>query len=175
MSATNRGSVKISQEFYPTPDYTIKSLFDLVNWDKVNFFLEPCKGDGAIYNKVPNTVEYKDYAELREGIDYLKHDFQFDNYDLIVTNPPFSLTCEFLEKSFSELDSKGCICYLQRLNFLGSQKRKEWWNKIGTPNKLLVLSKRPKFVNGATDATEYAWFCWDNNDIINLPNGIHVV
>jgi hypothetical protein len=36
MSATNRGSVKISQEFYPTPDYTRDSLYDLINWDKRN-------------------------------------------------------------------------------------------------------------------------------------------
>lgn len=176
MSATNRGSVKINQEFYPTPDYTRDSLYELINWDKVNSFLEPCKGDGVLYDAVPNNVEFKDYAELREGKDYLTS-FQFPHnfFDLIVTNPPFSLTQEFLEKSLVEVSKFGCICYLQRLNFLGSQKRKDWWNKIGTPNKLLVLSKRPKFVYGATDAAEYGWFCWDFGDKINLKDGIHVI
>jgi hypothetical protein len=175
MSATNRGSIKISQEFYPTPDYTRNSLYALINWDKVNSFLEPCKGNGVLYYAVPDTVEFKDYSEIREGKDYLTDDYNFYDFDLIVTNPPFSLTCEFIEKSFTEVANDGCICYLQRLNFLGSQKRKNWWSKIGTPNKLLVLSKRPKFVNGASDASEYAFFCWDFGNKIKLKNGIHVI
>jgi len=31
---------------------------------------------------------------------------------------------------------------------------------------LHVISKRPSFTGGGTDATEYAWFIWDNTDRI---------
>jgi hypothetical protein len=170
MSATNRGALRNNNDFYPTPDYTINSLFNFIDFDKVTSFLEPCKGDGAIYDKVKCSI--KTYCELSEPIpkDYLKR--EYGKFDLIVTNPPFSIAKEFLEKSITESD---CVCYLLRLNFLGSIKRKPLWTKIGTPNKLLVLTKRPSFTGRGTDATEYGWFCWDKNNKINLPNGIHIV
>lgn len=168
MSATNRGSTREPRDFYPTPDYTVRPLLKLINWNRVDSFLEPCKGDGAIYNLIDTKV--KQWAEINEGVDYLTT--SFPKRDLIITNPPFLLAKEFLEKSLTESD---CVCYLLRLNYLGSSKRKSFWNKIGTPNKLLVLSKRPSFTGNGTDATEYAWFCWDKSGLINLPEGIHIL
>lgn len=168
MSATNRGAIRNENDFYPTPTYSVSSLLNLIKWDKVTSFLEPCRGDGAIYNLVDTKV--KQWAEINEGIDYLTTSFV--KRDLIITNPPFTFAKEFLEKSLTESD---CVCYLLRLNYLGSQARKSFWNKIGTPNKLLILSKRPSFTGKGTDATEYAWFCWDKSELINLPNGIHII
>jgi len=170
MSATNRGAKRVANDFYPTPGYTIDSMLNLINWNEVNTFLEPCKGDNAIYNKVPDTVD-KHWCELSLGRDYLES-IESQEYDLIVTNPPFSIADQFIQKSLSESKT---VCYLLRLNYFGAQKRNKWWNEIGTPNKLLVLSRRPKFINNQADATEYAWFCWDKQDIINLPDGIHVI
>lgn len=168
MSATNRGTIRNENDFYPTPIYSVSPLLNLIKWDKVISFLEPCRGDGAIYNLVDTKV--KQWAEINEGIDYLTTSFA--KRDLIITNPPFTFAKEFLEKSLTESD---CVCYLLRLNYLGSQARKPFWNKVGTPNKLLILSKRPSFTGKGTDATEYAWFCWDKSELINLPNGIHII
>jgi hypothetical protein len=171
MSATNRGAVRVQNDFYPTPGYTIDSLFEFINWDRVKSFCEPCKGSGAILDKVPQ-LPVMSYCELSEGVDYLTYPYAVDKFDLIVTNPPFSLAAEFLVKSLREAR---CVAYLLRLNYLGSQKRVQLWDEIGTPNKLLVLSKRPKFINNQADATEYAWFCWDRENIIDLSPGVHVL
>lgn len=170
MSATNRGAIKNQNDFYPTPDYTVNSLLEYIDFNNINSFLEPCRGDGKIYDKISCTI--KTYCEISDDIpkDYLKT--QYNKFDLIVTNPPFSLAQEFLEKSLIESD---CTCYLLRLNFLGSAKRKELWERIGTPNKLLVLSKRPSFTGKGTDATEYAWFCWDKTNNIKLKDGIYIL
>lgn len=168
MSATNRGTLRNENDFYPTPVYSVKPLVDLIDWSRVNSFLEPCKGDGAIYDLVDCKI--KQWAEINEGVDYLQR--VFSEADLIITNPPFTLAKEFLEKSLTESD---CVCYLLRLNYLGSSKRKPFWKQVGTPNKLLVLIKRPSFTGKGTDATEYAWFCWDRSNLINLPNGIHIL
>lgn len=170
MSATGRGSKRQAQDFYPTPDYTVDSLLEYIQFSTIRSFLEPCKGDGAIFDKIPQ-VPVKHYCELSEDKDYFA--FGADQkYDLIVTNPPYSQAQEFVEKSLSEART---VCYLLRLDFLGAQKRKEWWNRIGTPDKLLVLSKRPKFVNNKSDANEYGWFIWDYGSYIHLSKGIHVV
>lgn len=168
MSATNRGSVRVDRDFYPTPTYTVRSLLDHMDLTKVNSFLEPCRGEDSIFKQV--NVKEKYWAELSLGVDYLTT--VFNKVDLIITNPPFTLAKEFLKKSLAESD---CVCYLLRINYLGSKIRKPFWKEIGTPNKLLVLSKRPSFIKGKTDATEYAWFCWDKSDIINLENGIHIL
>lgn len=205
MSATNRGSTIISQEFYPTPKKTVDSILGEIDMSKVTSFLEPCKGAGHIYNYVD--AQYKHYCELSEGKDYLTT--PFSNIDLILTNPPFSLAQEFITKARTESNT---VVMLQRINYLGSQSRKKFW-ELNSPTHLFVLADRPKFIakctnkklntNGkrlckdsnsyqihdtpelcltcgaktapASDATEYAWFVWDTADIIKKPNGIYVI
>jgi hypothetical protein len=129
MSATNRGAVRNEFDFYATPKEPIEKILAEVD----------CK---------------KDYAEIREDKDY------FDSRvmsDLIITNPPFNIALDFLQKSLKESKT---VVYLLRLNFLGSQKRKEFWQS-NPPTHLFTLAKRPSFTGKGTDATEYAWFVWD--------------
>jgi hypothetical protein len=83
--------------------------------DLVSSSLEPCRASGRIYDRLPGD---RWYAEIEEGIDYL--DAAFPEVDLIVTNPPFSIAAEFLEKSLTEAS---CVVYLLRLNFLGTKRR----------------------------------------------------
>jgi len=46
VSAANRGSEIISQEFYPTPSYTVDSILSEIDFSKVKSFREPCRGGG---------------------------------------------------------------------------------------------------------------------------------
>jgi len=149
---------------------------------------------GIIFDKID--APYKDYFELSEGLDYLKS--EACKVDLILTNPPFSLAQEFIEKAISESDT---VCMLQRVNYLGSKARKEFWNR-NPPTHMFVLSSRPKFiakcskcknpksyqvgtiekcplcdgkVRPQSDATEYAWFVWDKKNVFKKEKGIYVV
>ena len=122
MSSTKRGTVREVNDFYPTPQNTIDSIFALIDFSKVKSFLEPCRGNGAIFNRKELNNCEKHWAELSEGVDYFET--TFPHVDLIVTNPPFNLSQQFLDKSLTEADT---IVYLQRLNWLGSKKRKPWW------------------------------------------------
>ncbi len=191
MSSTNRGAIRVTNDKYITPAQAIDSLLDTLQIPHYCTFMEPCKGDGAIFNRVDCAVKL--YAEIDEGKDYLA--LPSDDYDLIITNPPFSLAIEFLEKSLSEADS---VFYLLRLNFLGSQKRKAFWN-ANPPTHVLVLSDRPCFVwvcktckaayhpgstticecggkvRAQTDSIEYAWFGWDRAGFCGLSEGVHVL
>lgn len=181
MSSTGRGTKRIDKDNYPTPLYSLTPMIERINFTNVQSFLEPCKGDGRILNLIPDNVRSKLWCEIREGSDYLKA--PLFNIDLIVTNPPFSISIPFLEKSLQEAKT---VCYLQRINWLGSDKRKDFWN-THTPDKLFVLSKRPAFIKeylkllspeeaaeyleskkskSSTDSSEYAWFIWDKLDIV---------
>ena len=185
MSATGRGTKRNENDFYATPAKVVDQIIQEIDWTEVHSFLEPCRGEGAIYNKVPKprykemeerfddpTLPLMFHAELSEGIDYLKAYFSLPKQSLILTNPPFSLAQEFVTKSLKEAD---CVVYLQRLNWFGSKKRKEFWEKNPVTH-LFVLSQRPSFTGKGTDACEYAWFVWDRTGtIMKRPKGIYVL
>jgi len=165
-------------DFYPTPRDVVEKLFDHYFLDGVDneTILEPCAGDGviveAIKRRYPRAVisaieidaTHEDALQATEPDFYVLKDFlklnnaQLNCYDWVITNPPFSLAQEFIEKSL-QIAQKGVIMLL-RLNFLGSQKRHNFWIK-NPPDKIMVLSKRPSFTGNGTDSQEYAWFIWD--------------
>lgn len=168
MSST-RG-FKVKNEVYPTPTDCAKAMVDKIEFRPGDVFLEPCRGlDRAIYNLIPLPIEQKMWAELAEGVDYLRTDFGEKSIDVIMTNPPFSLTEEFLWKSLRELKDDGTLIMMQRLNYLGSIKRVPFWQDVGMPDKLAVIVPRPRFVGCKSDSCEYAWYIYDRGGRIDLP------
>jgi hypothetical protein len=81
---------------------------------------------------------------------------------MIIGNPPFSLAQEFLEKCFEIAKDDTYVVMLLRLAFLESRKRHKFWQE-NPLHKLYVLSERPSFINGKTDATAYGWFVWQRS------------
>lgn len=199
MSSTNRGQARVSNDRYLTPAAPIDALLGVMHYSPLRHFHEPCKGAGAIYDRI--RCLRKSYCEIAEGIDYLTH-APHSRYDLIITNPPFSLALEFLQKSLQEADT---VVYLLRLNFLGSQERRAFW-QANRPTHVLALSQRPCFVwvckgkgggkgcgssylpestrvcaccggrvGPGTDSIDYAWFAWDRAGYVMLEPGVHVL
>jgi hypothetical protein len=159
--------VRNKQDFYPTPAWCVDLILKELNVPSGHVWFEPCVGDGTLYDKLPTP---KDYAEIAKGRDYLDPKKPY-LADIIITNPPFSLAQEFLEKS---LANASCTVYLLRLNFLGSQKRAAFWQQH-PPTHLFVLSRRPSFTGNGTDATEYAWFVWDAAGYVARAPGVYVI
>lgn len=154
-------------EYYPTPDETVQRLFSIIPINPTWSYLEPCKGLAeAIYRYMP---EGSQWAELSYGVDYLET--PFDHVDCVITNPPFSLTPQFLEKSLEEAD---VVIYLQRLGYLASIGRREFWNEH-KPTNLIVLSKRPSFAGKGTDKTDYCWYVWDPKGRLGLTDTFYFV
>lgn len=172
MSSTN-GEV-LENELYPTPAEVVDALLAKLTLRSSDTFLEPCYGTGAIYEKIALPASQKSFAEIQKGIDYLTTDF--GQQDVIITNPPFSLTEEFMRKSLKELAPDGTMVYLQRLNYLGATKRLPFWFEIGFPQKTRRIVPRPRFVKGGNDSCEYAWFIWDKGNRLAIPQGLsHIV
>jgi hypothetical protein len=147
MSATNRGSgSRPANDFYPTPEPTVASLCEQLQVTDTLRWGEPCVGDGSIlkFMKLHAGVDYKawEWCELSRGRDYLVGGLA-NPVDAIVTNPPFSKFEAFLQRSLKEAEF---VAYLLRVNALGSQKRRDWWQGR-TPTHLFTLSERPAFVS----------------------------
>jgi 16S rRNA A1518/A1519 N6-dimethyltransferase RsmA/KsgA/DIM1 with predicted DNA glycosylase/AP lyase activity len=187
MSATNRGSKRLESDFYVTPEKTIHTFLN--NWhslDHLSIF-EPAAGNGAICkvikeryptaNIVANEIRKEEnenlikYADSVHHLDFLKFKDSKLDFDLIFTNPPFNQAQEFLEKCFEIAKEDTDIVMLLRLAFLESKKRYDFWQK-NPLYRLLVLSERPSFINGKTDATAYCWMVWRKS---STTQGVHVI
>lgn len=84
-------------------------------------------------------------------------------YSTIITNPPYSLAQQFVEKSFELAGKDTDIIMLLRLAFLESKKRRDFWQRHPVSG-LYVLSERPSFTGSRTDSAAYAWFVWNKSE-----------
>ena len=148
-------------DYYQTPEWCYENL--PIDWSQFKTALEPCSGDDRILNFLQNKGVETDWCEIQKGKDFFDHDGE---YDLVFTNPPFSLAQEFIEHSMTMAPT---IIMLLRINFLGSQARYPFWSQF-PPDGLYILSKRPSFTGKGTDSIDYAWFVW--SDVKELQ-GLH--
>ena len=152
MSRTKSTNSRPPGDFYPTPLSAFEPLLPLVRQLNCPVW-EPACGDGRLVKAMLDFGILADGDDLNSGYDFLKDTTQ---RGCILTNPPFSLAQEFCHHA---LKHSTHVFMLLRLNFLGSLKRKQWWIQH-EPSALFVLSQRPSFTDGSTDATDYAWFYW---------------
>jgi 16S rRNA G1207 methylase RsmC len=164
---------------FPTPNDVIDQCLSKIVRPTYRMVLEPAAGDGrickALKEKVPTALIHaveiqQKHKEALEKVcnnvtigDFLTRD-NLGLYDLIITNPPYSMAEEYVHKCLRCLEPYGQLVLLLRLGFLESQGRwKRLWSVVDNrPSKVCVLAKRPSFSgDGATDATAYCWMVWD--------------
>jgi hypothetical protein len=162
MSATNRGAERVPQDSYPTPGWAVRRFLEAIELPRGSW-LEPCAGSGVIVREIAEYADEihaieiaREYEKpLRAALagssrtrpapligDYLLA-VTAKNYDVIITNPPFSLAFEFAQKAVREADH---VALLLRLNFLGSgtkSGRTPWLRQ--NPPDVYVLPNRPSF------------------------------
>lgn len=137
--------------------------------------LEPAWGKGAIGQELKAAspgimltgIDIREPAYLhRKPADYffvrdaIKHPPVFDRWDLVITNPPFSLAQDYVETYHDKCKR---LVLLLRLNFLAGQRREAFFREYPVAC-VRVLPKRPSFTGNGTDATEYAWIEWMKGD-----------
>jgi hypothetical protein len=138
-------------------------------------FLEPGCGDSAPFARAAakigvNDAHALDLRSISENVSTLESClYTYDNtdfltqhhlkYDVIATNPPFSLALPFIERSLDFLYPVGIAAFLLRLGFLASLQRASLFSHR-PPSKVVVLQRRPSFVGKGTDSSEYAVFFW---------------
>ncbi len=161
-------------DFYATPEETTRALLDVLALE--GSILEPACGIGHISkvlkeyypeNEIIST-DLIDRGFGEGGIDFLNHDYgrRFDN---IITNPPFKLAKEFVEKALTITNDK--VIMLMKIQFLESKGRREFLEN--SPLKYVYcFSERqstmrngwkinPKTGKPWSTALFLAWFVWE--------------
>lgn len=170
---------RVDNDFYATPLNAIKAILNEVKLD--GSILEPAAGQGHI-SKVLR--EYYPYSEIvstdlvqREerfgipiqgGVDFLTYEFnrKFDN---IITNPPFNLAQEFIERALKLSNDK--VVMFAKIQLLEGSKRREMFDN--TPLKYVyVFTKRVNPLRNGEELDEkgkpwsstmcFAWFVWEH-------------
>ena len=177
MSVTGHNPVRHPDDFYATPAWCTRAILPhLGRPDYFDRVVDPCCGDGAILDVIAE--QWPDHRQSLRGVEIdarradiagKKHrvacadalgETQWDRaVELVVTNPPFSLAMEFVQRALEEVAPGGTVAMLLRLPWLASQKRAPWLRE-NTPS-VYVLPTRPSFTGKGTDATDYAWMVWD--------------
>ena len=181
MSSTNRGYERHKNDYYVTPIHNIVEFLEVFNQyeelDNIKVILDPSSGGDSenkmsypealrntyFNNALIKTIDIRDDSPAEIKGDYLNLKLDYKP-DMIITNPPFSLAKEYVEKALNDVKDEGYVIILQRLNFLGSKSRKEFWDN-NPPKYIFVHHKRISFTpDGKTDSIEYAHFVWQKGN-----------
>lgn len=78
----------------------------------------------------------------------------YENFDMIITNPPYSLKDEFIKKCY---EWNKPFCLLLPITSLEGKARGEMFRNYGI--EVLVLDGRVQFVKGKSNWFNTSWFC----------------
>lgn len=143
--SAGRGDISIVLEEYGWNNNRGYSLFDITSSD--------LRTDDDVYGI--------------KGVDFLGDYYKENSFNHVITNPPFSLMTEFLNKAKKVATDK--IAFLLKTNALETVTRYKYlWKEQGEfpLKKVLIFIRRIKFEkpNGEFDANSslsHSWFIWD--------------
>jgi len=158
---------RAENDYYATEPRAAEILLDVE--PELNNIWECACGGGhlaRVFDNVGNLTKATDLIDRGYGEigDFLDENITYYNGD-IVTNPPFSLAGEFVQKALSIIPVGRKVCMFLRLLFLEGKKRKELF-KVYPPQTVYVFSNRINcakngdFKTYKRSAIAYAWFVW---------------
>jgi hypothetical protein len=170
-----------SPDDFPTPPWATRGFMEHVIADQGPFSgmscLEPACGAGhmaKVLNEYFGEVRASDaydygYGKVR---DYLDVPYETNAVDWVITNPPFRLAEQFVERSL-KVARKG-VAVLVRTVFIESVGRYRNLFEVNPPSKFAQYTERVPMVRGRLDqkastATGYAWLVWEKDETANYP------
>jgi hypothetical protein len=153
--------MRADMDFYPTPEYITRALMDRIKF--AGTIWECACGNGKMSevlktygNHVVSTdLIDRGYYDATTGVDFL---MEFTKMENIVTNPPFNLAYEFIEKGLMLAEKK--LALLLPIRYLTGKKRCELYRKT-PPAFIIVIPNKVDFVGNSNPVMEFAWFVWD--------------
>lgn len=158
---------RVPRDFYPTPAEAVTPL--LPHLPKRSIFIEPCAGDGALIDHLKAAGHICSWAV---DIEPQRRDIQRADAreltsfsaDFYITNPPFKLASEFVEKSLQLTTGK--VAMFLRLAFLEGVERGSTFPTQPLA-RVWVMSRRVPMWRGEVrdeigSLMAMAWFVWDH-------------
>lgn len=170
---------RVIDDYYATPTEATRALLDKYGLNDCETIFEPACGEGHISKEIERWFKkIKSEAKIlssdlidrgygKGGIDFLKLDSQ-EKWDCIITNPPFKLSQEFIEKAL-QLSNKYVIMFA-KIQLLEGIARKKLFDKH-PPKYIYVFTDRVNPLRNGNPLDEkgkpwastmcFAWFIWE--------------
>lgn len=169
-------------DLYPTPVNAVEAIMEMIKLFGVKKVWEPACGDG----RIARVLEWHGLevlgTDLREhtgygfgGLDFINDDpldkwgLITDDCDMVMTNPPFSLAREFIEKALGMPYVK-VVIMLVKQNYYNTDNRFDFFEDL-RPTFFLPLTWRLAFLpeRGKSPLMDCAWAVWvkDHNDLFD--------
>lgn len=182
LSGGNSVAQRAENDFYATDPKAVTKLLECFERDSITIsgteYLEPCVGTGNICDVFKDNTNMNHWTCLdlvdRGYPNTAVQDFlswqTSQEFDFIITNPPYSLAADFVKKSIEILSDNGMCCMFLKLQFLEGAKRKELFEKY-PPRYIYVfrnrmatwkngLEKNPDTGKKWAETICFAWFVW---------------
>lgn len=167
-SANNATGKRKKSDFYETPYSMTRQLLELELFNYGKCVLEPACGNGAIVKVLQKYWWNNDNIIANDidinGVDFLTYE---NKVPYLITNPPFSLAFEFIQRAKEIVTDKFCL--LLPLSYLHGKKRYDYiWNDTVFPLKKVYIFTRYPLLGEAlrddgkynTGMMVYAWYVW---------------
>ncbi len=145
---------------YQTPPSALSIILPYLEPDWVIW--EPASGEGYLANALRERGHRVVESDIHKGQDFLKYE-PSEHFDVIVTNPPYSLKDQFLERAYS---LGGPFAFLLPLTALEGKRRQTLFDAFGV--SLLIPDRRINFItpDGRDSGSWFltAWFTWQLQD-----------
>ena len=162
---------RVDNDYYATHTDSTKALLEVE--EIIYPALEPACGEGHISKLIedPSLVStdliYRGYGV--GGIDFLENNY-FDRYKTVITNPPFNLFQEFVEKALKICDNK--VIMFGKLQALEGKKRATFMQNSPLKTVYVFKSRQQPLRNGSeldeltgkkmnSSTMAFAWFVWE--------------
>ena len=156
-------------DFYVTDP---KALQELLKHEKFNSFVwEPACGLCHLSKVLAENGYIVWSSDIVDRCGNATFDFLGENlidwHGDIITNPPYNLAAEFVERAIECIDEGNRVCMLLRIQFLEEKKNKELFDKY--PPKYIYVSSRINCMRNGEEqhqtstfsTVRFGWYIWE--------------
>jgi len=170
MSQRDSGYERKERDLYETPEWVTEALLPHLPMRPLEIW-EPACGSGKmsrVLARVPHSVTATDiYDPEAISVDFLSLTEPVAGpHDAIITNPPYELATEFIEKALNfQKPHNGFVVMLLRTDFDHAKGRSYLFGNCPAFAMKIVLTKRIRWFEDSSGSPSFnhAWFFWDHN------------
>ena len=146
----------IQREKYDELYTPSEAIYPILKYlDKNKIYWECTDYGSSNITKILKENGFKIIGTGKEEIDFLNEKPSFD-FDVIITNPPYSLKNQFLKKCY---EYNKPFLLLLPITTLEGKERNKIFKKYGL--EIIVLDKRINFMKNKNNVWfNTSWFCW---------------
>ena len=164
MSQRNSGYARKERDCYETPEWVTAALVPHLPFVNGGVVWEPAAANGKMVAALLKIGFDVVASDISTGRDFLTQPAPRP-FRAIITNPPYELATEFIERALRMIPEHGFVAMLLRTDFDHAKTRQHLFGDCAWFFKKLVLTKRIKWFEESKGQPSFnhAWFIWEGN------------